>query len=274
MKIKNKLIITNNIAFLLIIVGISLFLYFQLRSFLQDNINNELQTKNKSIVEMIKTTTDATIKTHLRTIAEKNRELVELFYAKATQGEMTEEQAYEEVRAILLDPQYGKLGETGYLAGVTTQGVLTIHPKSPGVDASGFEFMQEAMAMKNGYLEYMWKNKGEETERAKAGWLSYFEPWDIMVWASSYKSEFTSLINPQDFEETILQMSFGESGYAYIMDSDGNLIIHPEQEGENIYNSRDSNGRYFIREICEKKNGIISYPWQNEGEDKIGRAHV
>ncbi len=271
MKIRNKIIIINNAAFLVILIAFSLFIFFRVREIIIDGIDKDLKNKNESIVDLIDCSAETSIKVHLRTLAEKNRELMEKFYGKYTAGELREEEAYSAVREILLDPQYGKIGDTGYLAGVSTGGVLSIHPKSEGADASGLEFMQKAMAMKNGYLEYMWKNQGEETERAKAGWLSYFEPWDIMVWASSYKSEFNHLVNPEDFERTILQMDFGKNGYPYIMDSKGNLIIHPFQKGENIYDARDSNGRYFIREMCEKKEGVITYPWKNEDESSYSQ---
>jgi diguanylate cyclase (GGDEF)-like protein/PAS domain S-box-containing protein len=50
------------------------------------------------------------------------------------------------------------------------------------------------------------------------------------------------------------------------MDSQGTLIIHPQLEGTNIYHSIDSTGRMFIKEICERKNGKIIYPWQNPDE--------
>jgi methyl-accepting chemotaxis protein len=268
MRIRNKILLINNIAFLIIFVGFSLFIYIQVRDLVSDNIKQELQNKNESIVNLIESSTNVSIKTHLRTISERNWELMNMFYERYQNGEFSEEEAYNRVKEIFLDPEYGKIGKTGYLAGVTTEGVLEIHPKSAGVDASGFEFMQRAMEMKNGYLEYMWKNEGEEEKRAKAGWLSYFEPWDIMVWASSYKSEFTHLINPEDFRKKILDMELGESGYPFIMDSDGNLIIHPHQEGENIYDSQDESGRYFIREMCETKEGTISYSWKNQGEEK------
>jgi len=173
---------------------------------------------------IVKTEVDGAVKNYLRAAAEKNRDLMRFFYEEAQNGEMSEEAAYERIREILLDPEYGQVGATSYLAGVTSGGVLEIHPVSPGVDASGFEFMQKAMEMKNGYLEYEWKNVGEEKARLKAGYLSYFEPWDIMVWASSYKSEFYSLIDQRSLDEQVSSIRIDETGYVVIRDSDGKII--------------------------------------------------
>src|SRR6056297_161123 len=173
---------------------------------------------------IVKTEVDGAVKNYLRAAAEKNRDLMSFFYQEAQKGEISEDAAYERIREILLDPEYGQVGSTSYLAGVTTEGILEIHPVSPGVDASDFEFMQKAMEMKNGYLEYEWKNVGEEEARLKAGYLSYFEPWDIMVWASSYKSEFFSLIDQRSLDDQVSTIRIDETGYVVIRNSEGKII--------------------------------------------------
>ncbi|MCX8011701.1 MAG: cache domain-containing protein, partial [Desulfobacterota bacterium] len=62
----------------------------------------------------------------------------------------------------------------------------------------------------------------------------------------------------------------GETGYPFIIDIKGKLIVHPIKEGENIFLSRDSKGNYFIEEMITKAvslgGGIIGdihYPWIN-----------
>lgn len=267
MKIRTRILIINNVAFVTILAGIGVVFLLQLRSYLLEHTEEKLRSANAAIVDTIETASEVSVRAHLRTIAETNRALVQTLYDDYKRGETSEEQAYNRAKRLLLDPEYGRIGETGYLAGVSSAGVLVIHPKSEGADASGHEFMQRAMSLKNGYLEYMWKNPGEERERAKAGWLAYFEPWDFMVWASSYKSEFTYLVDPADFRERVLETDLGDTGYAFLMDGNGTVIIHPEQEaGTNFYDAEDAYGVPFIRRMCETKNGRISYSWSNPGE--------
>lgn len=62
----------------------------------------------------------------------------------------------------------------------------------------------------------------------------------------------------------------GETGYPFIIDVKGKLIVHPIKEGENIFLSRDSKGNYFIQEMISKAIslgggaiGDIHYPWIN-----------
>ncbi|MBF0563457.1 MAG: diguanylate cyclase, partial [Alphaproteobacteria bacterium] len=137
-------------------------------------------------------------------------------------------------------------------------------------DLSDYDFIQRQKRLKEGYLEYDWKNPGEQTTRPKALYMTYFGPWDWIISASSYREEFKNLFSVDDFRDSVLSVSFGRTGYSFVMDSKGSLIIHPKIAGHNIFDSVDSDGRYFIREICEKKNGKIVYPWMNPG-DNIAR---
>ena len=70
--------------------------------------------------------------------------------------------------------------------------------------------------------------------------------------------------------EVVQGIIIGETGYPFVIDQKGNLIIHPAKEKENIFYSRDSKGNYFIKEMLEKavllgarNTGEIRYPWIN-----------
>jgi two-component system NtrC family sensor kinase len=74
----------------------------------------------------------------------------------------------------------------------------------------------------------------------------------------------------QEARQALKKINVGESGYIYAMTTSGELQAHIAREGENIYNERDENGRYFIREMCAaaraSKPGetlYITYPWRN-----------
>ncbi len=79
------------------------------------------------------------------------------------------------------------------------------------------------------------------------------------------------------FKGEIKSIRVGDTGYVYIMDSSGNLKIHPAREGGNIIDSRDSSGFEYIRAMIkqalalpEGQVGTIRYPWVNPelGEKK------
>jgi len=68
----------------------------------------------------------------------------------------------------------------------------------------------------------------------------------------------------------IKSIKIGKTGYAFIMDSSGRLVVHPAKEGEIILDSRDSTGFEYIREMVRKapllkdhEVGTLRYPWAN-----------
>ncbi|HNC51069.1 MAG TPA: methyl-accepting chemotaxis protein [Accumulibacter sp.] len=70
-------------------------------------------------------------------------------------------------------------------------------------------------------------------------------------------------------KETIKKIKLGSTGYVYVLDASsgpksGTLIVHPVSEGENLIDVKDSDSRAFIREMIEKRNGTVIYPWMNK----------
>jgi signal transduction histidine kinase len=88
--------------------------------------------------------------------------------------------------------------------------------------------------------------------------------WCVMV--SAPESAFKDIFKNDNVRQSILSRKYGKTGYSFIIDSAGNVIIHPALENENIFDSKDAGGRYFIREMIDKKSGITTYPWKNPGE--------
>jgi methyl-accepting chemotaxis protein len=74
-----------------------------------------------------------------------------------------------------------------------------------------------------------------------------------------------------ELKAKIRAVTVGETGYFYVLSAAagktyGDLIVHPAKEGANLLASRAADGREFIKEMLEKKSGLIHYDWQNPGE--------
>ena len=265
MPLRFKLLIVYVGLFSLTIISATLVSRPLVRRVVANNIESELANTTAAIVNMVGSTANASIKNYLRATAEENKQIVQHIYEQYQAGELTKEEAKRLAGGILLSQTIGK---TGYIYILNSNGVLEVHPKKPlrNANISKYGFVQEQIRRKEGYLEYEWKNPGESKDRPKALYMTYFEPWDWIISASSYREEFKSLINVKDFRDSILSIRFGKTGYPYVIDTHGTLIVHPKLEGTNIIDSEDAGGRKFIKELCEKKSGRIVYPWQNPGE--------
>ena len=211
---------------------------------------------------MVEIATEVSLKNYLRATAEKNLEIAKYYNQRVNLGELSEEEAKRQVGEIFL---HQHIGESGYIYSIDSYGVLQVHPQASlvGVDISSYDFVADQKRRKDGYLDYDWQNPGEKSKRGKALYMAYFAPWDWIISVSTYRSEFRQLVKVDDFREKILALSFGKAGYSYVMDLKGNLIIHPQLEGHNIFQEKDATGRFFIQDVCSRKKGKIIYPWQN-----------
>ncbi|MBF0469715.1 MAG: cache domain-containing protein, partial [Desulfamplus sp.] len=271
LKIRSKLLGGYTLIFILATLLGGAVVYRQVRTTIEINIESELTNATAAIQSMVRTAAATSIKNHLRAIAEKNREIVQSIHKDFLKGLISENDAKAMCRKILFSQTIGK---TGYLFCANSSGIAIEHP-NPGVTGKDFskrDFVKIMIRMKTGYLEYDWKNPEDDHLKPKAMYISYFEPWDWIIAASSYREEFKELINISDFRQNILSLIFGKTGYAYITDSKGNLIVHPFNTG-NYFDATDSGGRYFVREICRLKNGKAIYTWKNP-EDNYPREKM
>ncbi len=70
-------------------------------------------------------------------------------------------------------------------------------------------------------------------------------------------------------KDSVRKLKVGTSGYYYVIDAQpgksyGHLVVHPAQEGKSVLESKDADGRTFIRDMLESRNGVTRYPWINE----------
>ena len=96
----------------------------------------------------------------------------------------------------------------------------------------------------------------------------------LKLLVDKYKDVFSlefskiDLSNPEEIKakreslsNKILNEKIGEKGYMFVMDSQGTLIMHPNQEGAQFVKLS------LLQEMAEQKEGYISYRW--EGKPKI-----
>ncbi len=228
---------------------------------------SHLQNSTSLITSSIRTTATVAVRNHLKAIAHQNLEIAKHHIHLVEQGVLTQEEAVNRVQQIFLNQS---VGSSGYIYCLNSKGIAVYHPNKgvENTDVTSFDFAREQIKVKEGYIEYNWRNPGEEKERPKALYMVYFEPLDWIISVSSYRSEFDELININDFRELVLSLKFGKQGYAYIFSTDGLVLIHPIIENVNIFERKEMPTE-FVRQMVAQKQGIIHYDWQNPNEDEI-----
>lgn len=262
-----KKLLLSYFALLLTVVLISgIFTAPLVQDLVEERIKKELETTIDVFHNLAKTTAQISIENHLRTIVETNIDIIQELANKADKGLISSFKAKQEAEKIFSTQT---IGQTGYIYVLDKSANLVFHPKT-GVKNQNvyeFKFVRTQLENPSGYLEYKWKNPEDKIEKDKALYFRHFEKWGWIISASSYKSEFSQLVKAEDLKINIESLKFGESGYAFLMDTHGKLLIHPKVSLKNINNINPPEGKNLYHKIIEEQTGKIEYDWKNPGDE-------
>lgn len=265
--IRVKIITGYTSMFILTSILGGIIIYSQVKNTITQNIQNELNNSTSAVLNMVKTAANVSVKNYLRAVCEKNKDNIQAIYNRYISGEISEIQAKNEASQILYSQTIGK---TGYIFCVNSHGIPVQHPNPDVVGKNIWAerpFVKQMVMMKHGYMEYDWKNPGETYFRPKALYMNYFEPWDWIIGVSTYTEELKDLINVDDFRQSVLALKFGKTGYSYILDGKGNVIIHPDLEANQQRDLKALDKDGFISEIAKLKTGKLNYSWKNSEQE-------
>ncbi len=263
-KLNIKLTVLYSLMFFIVLTLVLFFSYFSLKKSITNNVNESLTLQIKLIKNSIESSVTASVKNFYRATAYSAMDVIEYSYSKYTSGELNEIDA----KKLAFDLVGAKhLGASGYAAIISINGELLHHPDDSiiGTDMRQYSFVTKIMENREIYLEYEWQNLSEISPRSKILYSIFFPEWDWFVAITGYADELMSLISVEDFEEQILNIKFGETGYPIVIDYEGTLLIHPVLKGQNLKN-RDDNMGEVIRTVLKERNGNLFYNWKNPGD--------
>ena len=173
-----------------------------------------------------------------------------------------------------------QVGKTGYIAVLDYDGnyIVSKERKTDGVnifeakDADGKYFVREMIAKgrklepgKIDFQSYSWKNADEKFARKKITAIIHIPEFKWIVCPSAYFSDLgdteKEMAEISNFKKKLLAQKVGETGYMFVINSNGDTLIHPKLEGKNLSNLP------FIKEMMNAKEGVLKYVW--EGRKKI-----
>jgi len=272
-RIRTKLYLAYAGAFLVIFLVAGGIIHAQVRGLLQRNIENELAKTTEALRTMVRSAVDVSIRNYMRAVSEKCLDEARALHRQVKRGRLTEAEAKQRARHAFLSQT---IGRTGRVYCLNSQGIMIVHRSRSllGVDMSGLAFVREQIRRKDGYMTYEWKEPLEARKRSKAVYMTYFEPWDWIISAASYRKEFVQLVNVEDFRSRFFELRSGATGYPFVLDYSGYLLIHPFLRGLHFRNY-DSPGLASVAErIVTERNGHFDYLWRNPGETALKKKVV
>jgi len=276
LKLNTKILINFGPFILMVVLGVFILNYVVIEKSLRDTAQKELQKTVDSVHLSTETLLNTAIENYLRGITEKNIDVIQQFYNAVQQGKMSEKEAKDAIQNIT---GAQKVGESGYFVAIRQKDeriFLAIHPFQRQVDCTNTTGCPKWMSLKNGYVEYDWKNPTDNTFRKKVSYLNEFKPWNWVVGATSYKDELTDLVQTKDLKRLIKPIKILERGYFYVFDDKYQMLIHPELEDTNAKDVQDENGIYILKELMKIKNGSMTYRFRKPSEPQAADryAHV
>jgi methyl-accepting chemotaxis protein len=280
MKIRTKITVIFSIAVLLGVVSIGLTNYFLGREVFMTSSMKNLHQLTQISGKLIQNIAYSSVENYLRGVAEEDYSIAEYFYKQYLKGTYNEAAAKNLAAGIILSK---KIGSSGYVYILNSKGVMQYHPYSEniGKDFSDLDFVKKQLAKKTGTVEYDWANPGETATSHKISFSSYFAPWDWIISPSAYFNDFISLINISAIGKAINATPIGNSGYFFVLDEKGKVLIHQSTNliGIQMENAIQAhNDKYNIQgnvatEILQNKYGTSYYKWQNT-KDESSREKV
>ncbi len=279
MGLGNKLALTNFLLVALVLTGCVLAIGYFLSQSVEQRATEELTAKAQLLHDLIDGT-DRDLRVRTATLAKAFQDQIEGRKELKTstvdiKGLATPELKLEGKNLNLNFPLVD-----GFTA--TSGAVATVFAKS------GDDFVRIDTSLKNDKGE---RAVGTLLDRAHPGYKAAWEGKGYAGLATLFGRQYMTQYDPiknasgeviglsfvgldfsnylKSLKDTIRGLKIGKSGYFYVLDARpgdnlGNLIVHPASEGKNILSAQDSGGHEFIKEILERKQGTIRYPWINK----------
>ncbi|MDD9157050.1 diguanylate cyclase [Aliivibrio sp. S4TY2] len=235
---------------ILLLIGIAaISLTFSIQSF--QTVEKTIRTSsfkafNNSIeasYDIVDTALNESIKRYLRGIVTTSAKFITQIQ---TSSFLTQKQKNTLIQNYI---NSNKIGDTGYPYILNSKGQLVYHPIFQGRNVSEYRHIQEQIDNDDHFVEYLWINPGEEKPRRKLAYSIYVEELDFVISASAYKDELLHFIDKTILKDKLNKYQYGKTGYVYVIDLVGELILHPSYEGENIRSLIGENADGLLKKI-------------------------
>lgn len=167
----------------------------------------------------------------------------------------------------------------GYFFIYDLDGTTVLLPFSPHLEGQNLWDLQDSVGtyiirttakmvreQGEGFQRWYWYKPGDTSKKyEKIGFSKYFEPFDWWIGTGEYIEDFTRDVQNETLE-WISAVRFGQDGYIFVCDFDGNVLAHENSHfvGYNaIQNPRNSDGAKIVSDLIrisrQEGGGFLEY---------------
>lgn len=220
-------------------------------------------------------------KAELKNLTEIAWKSIDEMYQASRRGEISEARAKKLASEQLKKFIYGK-NDYFYLSDYGSKLVSHPDPKLNGADLSNLRDVKGelivprvvalAITKGEGYITYWWNRLGEKEPVEKLVYAKHFPEWKWVLATGVYVDDIEAEVAAMSrdlLDQLRLQLgktSTRSTGYMYLFDGKGNMIIHPNRtlEGKNASQLKDpETGNPIVSELIEAASSTskLSYKW-------------
>ncbi|WP_108651076.1 cache domain-containing protein [Dongshaea marina] len=228
----------------------------------------------------------------LRDLTDVAIQIVNSKYQEVREGKLSEQQAKLEAKEIIRTMRYND--GIGYLwINDTTRPVprMVMHPTIPSLDGKILDNPEYNTAGDNkenlfslgvnkglkygeGYIRYLWPKptkSGLTADKEKLSYVRLFKPWSWIIGSGVYIDDIEADTHKKlrelkdKFFHKISSHRVGASGYAFIFNSNGDILAHPNLAGTNPFTTKNRHADEVLtkamKSVKNKDSGVIEYLW-------------
>lgn len=216
------------------------------------NLNDihSLIASNYSATEAYRKSVIAAHKREMKNIILFTENYLKNKYGQVQQGMISEAKAKKSALEELRNYSYGKNNEN-FVWVADYKGYYLAHP-DPKMNRADFSkvrdvfgnyvltpLIQEALEKGEGYHSYWWHRPNSDLPAEKLSYARLFPEWEWVIGTGVYIDDLQAeiLLRKEKMIDELRQIlkpiTIGKTGYLYIFDSWGNILIHPNHDLEN-----------------------------------------
>jgi signal transduction histidine kinase/ActR/RegA family two-component response regulator len=179
----------------------------------------------------------------------------------------------------------------GYYFALTTQGVVKVYAGKPDLESKDIkqlhddngkymakEFIDIAAEKREGYSTYSWYKPDDMSKMyPKISFVKLFEPFNWIIGAGGYLDDIERELQTRA-KLKINHIRYQTDGYLFVLDSKGNMLIHPTSPqlvDKNVWDMVDTNGVKIIQQLIQASQqaggGYVNYVWTQPSTGKLAK---
>jgi diguanylate cyclase (GGDEF)-like protein/PAS domain S-box-containing protein len=246
--------VTTAAIFILSGVVISCLVYEHMRR----NMMDKLAASTAAVRDVVENAARLAVRNHLQTIGQEHIDLFTGLEQRVSEGRMTRDEAMDLAADLV---RAGQADAHVTVVVVSGTGMVKVHPDHSleQTDQSGDRLIQQHLALKNGYLEQT--GAVPDDAASKVVYLASFPPWDWLVSVTGDRQVGRGLAD--DLRHGLQSHHLGKTGYAFIVNGQGTIILHPWLLG-NVHDPTNAPLLPLFKQMVTMKNGHLAYLWDEK----------